>query len=231
MALLAVECATDACSAALLVGGGPGPHRSRPMRRGHAEALMPMVRDIMDEADLAFMDLDAIAVTTGPGAFTGIRVGLAAARGFALAAHLPLVGVTTLEAIAETQDSGGAALLVALDSRRDDVYVQLFAPTGEPLTAPASAMPDSIAALLPAGQPVALAGSAADCVAAVLAGCRPEIRRLAGPDLPDAAAVAQIAARRLAETPRRPGDTPPAALYLRPPDAIPAAARRPGHSR
>ena len=100
MTLLAVDCATNACSAALWLDDGAGPHRYRAMRRGHAETLMPMVRAVMDEAGLAFSDLDAIAVTTGPGAFTGIRIGLAAARGFALAANLPLIGVTTLEAVA-----------------------------------------------------------------------------------------------------------------------------------
>lgn len=225
MTLLAIDCATNACSAALWLGGGPGPHRYQAMRRGHAEALMPMVRAVMDEAGLAFADLDAIAVTTGPGAFTGIRIGLAAARGFALAAHLPLIGVTTLEAIAAAQDGGGEHLLVALDSKRADVYLQLFAPDGTPLTAPASAMPGEVAALLPEGLPVAIAGDAADAVAAALAGRTPAPRRLDGPDLPDAAVVARLAAVRLAELAPAPDAPPPAALYLRPPDAVPAEKR------
>jgi tRNA threonylcarbamoyladenosine biosynthesis protein TsaB len=231
MTLLAVDCATNACSAALWVGGGPGPRRYEAMRRGHAEALLPMVRAVMDEAGIAFSDLHAIAVTTGPGAFTGIRIGLAAARGFALAACLPLVGITTLEAVAAAQDSGDAYLLVALDSKRADVYVQLFAPDGAAVTMPASAMPGEIAALLPEGRAVAIAGDAADPVAAVLAGRAPEPRRLDGPDLPDAAVVARLAARRLAESQPGPDTPPPPALYLRPPDAIPAAQRRAGRPR
>lgn len=228
MTLLAVDCATNACSAALWLDGGPGPRRYQAMRRGHAEALMPMVRAVMAEAGVAFADLDAIAVTTGPGAFTGIRIGLAAARGFALAAQLPLIGITTLEAVAAAQEGCGAHLLVALDSKRTDVYVQLFAPDGKPATAPAAAMPDEVAALLPDGQPVAIAGDAGGAVAAALAGRTPAARRLQGPDLPDAAVVARLAAARLAESPPWPDMPPPAALYLRPPDAVPAAVRRPG---
>ncbi len=226
MTILAVDCATNACSAALWLDGGPGPHRYRAMRRGHAEALMPMVRAVMDEAGLAFSDLDAIAVTTGPGAFTGIRIGLAAARGFALAANLPLIGVTTLEAVAGGHDGGGAHLLVALDSKRDDVYVQLFGPDGAPLTAPATAMPDAAARLVPEGPALLLAGDAADRVVAALAGREPAPRRLDGPGLPDAAVVARLAARRFAASPPGPGDPPPSALYLRAPAAVPAAQRR-----
>ncbi|MDH3228650.1 MAG: tRNA (adenosine(37)-N6)-threonylcarbamoyltransferase complex dimerization subunit type 1 TsaB [Alphaproteobacteria bacterium] len=226
MTLLAVDCATNACSAALWLDGGPGPRRYRPMRRGHAEALMPMVGAVMDEAGLSFSDLDAIAVTTGPGAFTGIRIGLAAARGFALAAGLPLIGVTTLEAVASAHDGGGAHLLVALDSKRDDIYVQLFGPDGAPLTDPASAVPEAAARLVPEGPAVALAGDAADRMAAALAGREPAPRRLGGPGLPDAAVVARLAARRFAAAPPGPRKAPPSALYLRPPDAVPAAQRR-----
>ena len=225
MTLLAIDCATNACSAALWLDDEAGPRRYRPMRRGHAEILMPMVRSVMDEAGLAFSDLDAIAVTTGPGAFTGIRIGLAAARGFALAANLPLVGVTTLEAVAAAHEGGTAHLLVALDSKRDDVYVQLFGPDGAPLTAPASAMPDAAARLVPDGLALALAGDAAERVAAALAGRKPAPRRLDGPGLPDAAVVARLAARRFAASPPGPGDVPPSALYLRQPDAVPAAER------
>jgi tRNA threonylcarbamoyladenosine biosynthesis protein TsaB len=226
MTLLAVDCATNACSAALWLDGGAGPRRYRPMRRGHAETLMPMVRAVMDEAGLAFAGLDAIAVTTGPGAFTGIRIGLAAARGFSLAADVPLIGVTTLEAVAAAHDPEGAHILVALDSKRNDVYVQLFGPDGAALSAPASVMPDSAPTLIPDGPQLVLAGDAAEQVAGPLAGRRPQPRRLSGPGLPDAAVVARLAAHRLALCPPKPGDAPPSALYLRPPDATPATERR-----
>lgn len=224
MKLLAIDSATNACSAALWLDGGPGPRRYAAMRRGHAESLMPMIDAVMSEAGLSFAELDGVAVTVGPGAFTGLRIGLSAARGLALAAALPLVGVTTLEAVAAAQESHGLPVLVALDSKRSDVYVQLFAADGTAAGAPAAVMPEGVARLLPPGGTVAIAGDAAEAVVATL-GRRTDIRRLDGPDLPDAAVVAEIAARRLAETPDAFRE-PPEALYLRPPDAVPAAERR-----
>ena len=225
MNLLAIDCATNACSAALWLGDEPGPARHALMRRGHGEALMPMVAEVLDEAGLRFDGLQAIAVTTGPGAFTGIRIGLSAARGFALAAGLPLVGVTTLEAVAAAQDSVGRPLLVALDSKRDDIYVQLFGPDGDPLSEPLSLLPEEVETILPAAQTVALAGDMADTVLRALADRTPPLTRRTGPDLPDAAVVARIAARRFASEPVTADAAPPTALYLRPPDAVPKARR------
>lgn len=225
MNLLAIDCATNACSAALWLNGALGPRRHAVMRRGHGEALLPMVAEIMAEAGLNFADLRAIATTTGPGAFTGIRIGLSAARGFALAAGLPVIGVTTLEAVAAAQDGENHPLLVALDSKRKDIYVQLFAPDGATLSEPLSRLPEEIEAILPKAQTVALAGDKASSVLRVLADRDPPLLRLTGPDLPDAAVVARLAARRLATGPKTASATPPAALYLRPPDAIPLAER------
>lgn len=225
MNLLAIDCATSACSAALWLDEKPGPARHAVMRRGHGEALMPMVAEIMAEAGMDFAGLQAIAVTTGPGAFTGIRIGLSAARGFALAAGLPVVGVTTLEAVAEAQESQEHPLLVALDSKRDDIYVQLFDPDGAALCEPLSLLPADVANILPAAQTIALAGDMADSVLQALARRDPPLLRLTGPDLPDAAIVARIAARRFARRPLAAGSSPPGALYLRSPDAIPLAKR------
>lgn len=222
MNLLAIDCATNACSAALWLNDGPGPARHAFMRRGHAEALMPMVAGIMAKAGLDFAALDAIAVTTGPGAFTGIRIGLSAARGFALAAGLPVIGMTTLEAVAAAQDSRGLPLLVALDSKREDIYLQLFEADGTLAGEPRALLPEEIEAILPAGETVAIAGDMADRVVRELADRTPPPVRLEGPDLPDAAVVARIAAGRF--VPAAP-TTAPAALYLRPPDAIPVAER------
>lgn len=229
MNLLAIDSATNACSAALWLRDGLGPRRYAAMRRGHAEALLPMIDAVMSEAGLSFAELDGIATTVGPGAFTGLRIGLSAARGLALAAELPVVGVTTLEAVAAAQEAAGLPILVTLDSKRADVYAQLFSAGGEAVGAPAALMPANVPGLLPRGQTVAVAGDAADAVLAAL-GPDSALRRLAGPDLPDAALVAAIAVPRLAE---RPGTYvgPPAALYLRPPDAVPAAVRRRGAGR
>lgn len=225
MKLLAIDSATNACSAALWLGDALGPRRYALMHRGHGEALLPMVEDVMSEAGLAFGDLDGIAVTVGPGAFTGLRIGLAAARGLALAAGLPVVGVTTLEAVAAAQEAGDAPILVALDSRRSDVYVQLFASDSSPLGSAQAVMPGDVADLLPSAPKIFLAGDAVDAVRAALGPGHPNLHRLDGPDLPDAAVVAALAVRRLRSAP---GDfeSPPAALYLRPPDAVPAAERR-----
>ena len=143
-AVLALDCATIACSAAVWRDGEVVARRLRPGRRGHAEVLMPMVQDVMAEADLAYDALDAIAATVGPGTFTGLRIGLAAARGLALAAGLPLVGVTTLEAIAHgvpESARAGRAVLVVLDARRGQVYAQAFGPDLAPRGQPAAVAP------------------------------------------------------------------------------------------
>lgn len=224
--LLAIDCATDACSSALWIGGGPGPRRHSPMRRGHGEAIVPMIEAVMAEAGLEFPALDAIAVTIGPGAFTGLRIGLAAARGIALATGRPLIGVTTMETVAAAQDTGGRPLLVALGSRREDIYVQMFGADAEPRTEPRAMLPADAAILLPPGQPAALAGDAADEILAMLDGFDPPPVRLTGPDLPDAQDVARLAAGR---APPPVGDVP-SPLYLRPPDAITAADRGAGRS-
>jgi tRNA threonylcarbamoyladenosine biosynthesis protein TsaB len=134
MKVLAFDSSGAACSAAIRDGEGRLlAHRFEPLARGHAERLMPMLREVMQEAGLAFSGLDLIAVTTGPGSFTGIRVGLAAARGLALASGLPLLGVTAFEAVASAvspDECRGGALIVAIDSRRDDLFIQSFAADG-----------------------------------------------------------------------------------------------------
>jgi tRNA threonylcarbamoyladenosine biosynthesis protein TsaB len=138
--VLAIDTALEACSAAVLDTGVKGglTSRSLPMMRGHAEALMPMVAAVMSAAGTEFADLDRIAVTVGPGSFTGLRVGIAAARGFALAAGKTAVGLTTLATLAapffDVDDS--KALLAAIDARHGRVYMQLFGPGGRIVVAP-----------------------------------------------------------------------------------------------
>src|SRR5260370_4420910 len=102
MLILAIDTALDACAAGVLDtdAGKLIAQESLPMKRGHAEALMPLIARVMEQSGLPFSALDRIAVTTGPGSFTGLRVGLSAARGIALAAGKPVVGVTTLTAYA-----------------------------------------------------------------------------------------------------------------------------------
>ncbi|MEJ2434853.1 MAG: tRNA (adenosine(37)-N6)-threonylcarbamoyltransferase complex dimerization subunit type 1 TsaB, partial [Pseudolabrys sp.] len=111
MRVLAIDTALGSCAAAVLdtAGGAIVAHESLAMQRGHAEALMPLIARVMERAKLKFSDLYRIAVTAGPGSFTGLRVGTAAARGLGLAAEKPVVGVTTLAAFA-------APLIAADDS-------------------------------------------------------------------------------------------------------------------
>jgi tRNA threonylcarbamoyladenosine biosynthesis protein TsaB len=138
--ILAIDTALEACSAAVLDTGRDNDGltgRSLPMTRGHAEALMPLIATVMSDADVEFAELDRIAVTVGPGSFTGLRVGVAAARAIALAAGKPAVGLTTLAALAAPffEDAGGAIMSV-VDARHDRVYMQLFGPGGRSLVAP-----------------------------------------------------------------------------------------------
>ena len=221
MMVLGLDSAGGACSAALWRDGAIIARRFEVMARGHAEALMPMAEAVMTEAGIDFMALDAIGVTVGPGAFTGVRIGLAAARGLALAAGVPAVGVTTFEALAAAvpeAERAGRVLLVAVDSKRADVYAQLFDAALEPMTEPAALSPVALADRLPA-RPLLTVGDGVPLLADILAGR--DVRTGSAPPHPDAGWVATLAAARLEAG--RPAETP-APLYLRPPDAI-----RPAH--
>jgi tRNA threonylcarbamoyladenosine biosynthesis protein TsaB len=205
MKLLAVDTALGACSAALVEDGRVLAHRIAAMERGHAEALAPMVEEAM--AGHAFASLTRLAVTTGPGTFTGQRVGLAFMRALRVALHIPLNGVTTLAAMAAAaRDETGLARAVALhDARRDEVYIEL----GD---APAlMRFDDAIDALrvLATSERIALAGTAAARASQALAHnvVLSRVRQ------PDALWVARLAAAMT------PATDAPRPLYLRAPDA------------
>jgi tRNA threonylcarbamoyladenosine biosynthesis protein TsaB len=137
--ILAIGTALEACSAAVFDSGRDTglTSRSLPMTRGHAEALMPLIATVMSDADVEFAELDRIAVTVGPGSFTGLRVGVAAARAIALATGKPAVGLTTLAALAAPFfEEGGGAIMSVIDARHDRVYMQLFGPGGRSLVTP-----------------------------------------------------------------------------------------------
>ena len=220
MIVLAIDASTSACSAALLRDGRIAAHRLTAMARGQSEALLPMVAAVMAEAGQDFAGLDLIAATVGPGAFTGLRIGLAAARGLALASGRPLAGIATPLAVAAAvpaAERAGRVLVVALESRRDRPWVQLFDADLAPLTAVAALAPAEIEAAL-AGRPALLAGDGA----AALADTLPEAATATSPGWPDAAVVAALAAERWPH-----GDTLPAEpLYLRPPDVTLSGAAR-----
>ena len=134
MIVLALDTAVGACSVAVLADGQPPFAVSEPMLRGHQERLALMARETMAQAGLAFELLDRVAVTVGPGSFTGLRVGLAFAKGLGLALGRPVVGVGTLEALAASE-TGADLTVAAIDPRRGQIYLQAFS-GGHALMAP-----------------------------------------------------------------------------------------------
>jgi tRNA threonylcarbamoyladenosine biosynthesis protein TsaB len=224
--LLAIETAGSNCSAAVARGDAVVASECRALRHGHAEALFPMIEQVMAEAAMRPSQLGSVAAAIGPGGFTGIRVGLAAAHGIALAVGARLIGVTGFAAVAASVGAAAgsaadgddrAALLVALDSRRADLYVQLFAPgTVTPLAAPAALLPECLAdyvARLAGDMPMLIAGDAAEAAAAALgqhAGLA-----IARGSAPDARGVIAAA---LHQMPFAAAADPVRPFYLRPPD-------------
>jgi tRNA threonylcarbamoyladenosine biosynthesis protein TsaB len=185
---------------------------------GHAERLVPMIGEVMDAAQRDFSELDRIAVTTGPGTFTGTRIGIAAARALALVTEAETVGISSLAAMAAAaadQLPAGMPVLVAVDARRDELYVQPFAAGGlQALDAPLLLSTEQAASLLPADTFVVVgSGGAAVAEAARAVGRRAE--HMLPSLLPDARAVARLAVNA------SPSAEPLAPLYLRPPDAKP----------
>lgn len=175
------------------------------MARGHQERLAPMAQQVMAEAGLAFDKIDRIAVTVGPGSFTGLRVGIAFAKGLALALDLPAVGIGTLEALAAEADG---LVFPAIDARRGQLYLQAFE-DGRALMAPGVLTAEAAAARLAElsqGRPFTLVGSGA----ALLADFAPNAKTVAAEGA-DARHVARLAAAR------EPAPLKP--LYLRSPDA------------
>lgn len=232
MKLLGFDTTLETCSVALLDDDRLVAGRAERLVRGHAEALLPMIEAVMNEAGLGYAELDALGVTVGPGTFTGQRIGLAAARGIGLARKLPVQGVTTLSAIAYGVDSDGLVeddedILVALDARRGDVYLQLFS---RPLAWPqnrtsAAAIPLAGIALEAPQRPCVVVGTAVPLVETALAGGRPAPRYLSAPAEAEARHVAALARREIEAhgLPRQ----PPSPLYLRAPDAKLPGGRTP----
>jgi tRNA threonylcarbamoyladenosine biosynthesis protein TsaB len=218
--VLAIDTALAACSVAVFDSDANRilANQSLPMTRGHAEALMPLVERVMAEASADFKNIDRIAVTTGPGSFTGLRVGIAAARGIALAAEKPAIGITTLLAYAAPyQIEARFPIVAAIDARNDHVYFQVFAPGGHPRGEPRLA-PLREAAEAAAATPARLVGSAAQVVAGALSESGAVAVSVEPRLAPDIAWVARLGALS-AE-----GAAPPVPQYLRAPDAQPQYA-------
>jgi tRNA threonylcarbamoyladenosine biosynthesis protein TsaB len=221
MRVLAIDTALAACSAAVLdtEHGGVVASESLPMLRGHAEALLPLLQRVMQQAGFGFPDIDRIAVTTGPGSFTGLRVGIAAARGLALAAEKPAVGLSTLSAYAAPHIANDERfpVVAAVDARHNHVYMQVFAPGGRLFTAPRLApLREAVKAAAEASS--FITGSAARLVASGLSAEDPVPVGVDASAAPDIAWVARMGAVVPEE------QAPLKPQYLRAPDAQPQNA-------
>jgi tRNA threonylcarbamoyladenosine biosynthesis protein TsaB len=231
MLLLAIDTAGPVCAAAIAregcADGGTQilARRAETIGRGHAERLMPMIDAVLCEAKAKFSDLGRIAVTTGPGSFTGIRVGIAAARGLALALGIPAVGVGSLTALAEEagQSARGGTVVAALDAKHGQVYALArdIASGLDIYPATILKIDDLVTRLAHVTPPIILRGGGAPLAAAALT--IPDITIASTEASPDIAVVARLGLE--AET-----ASPPVPLYIRGVDARPqfdkAIARR-----
>ncbi len=225
MNILAFDCCYDSCSAA----AGRGLRSltpsiaflSEPMASGQAERLTPMIETVMAEAGLAFAALDRIAVSIGPGTFTGARISVAAARALSFATGAALVAYSSLNLMAMSPLIPAARdrrLAVATDARRGEVYLQIFdrhslLPAGPPAVIAVDEAADVLS-----GRPLTIAGSGAAALAEAGAAAGLDVEAILPGLLPDALDMLFVAS----EAPTSTHVTP---IYLRPPDAKPSAAR------
>jgi tRNA threonylcarbamoyladenosine biosynthesis protein TsaB len=223
MRVLAIDTALAACSAAVLDTDRRAivATETLVMTRGHAEAVMPLIARVMALAEIEFKHLDRVAVTAGPGSFTGLRVGISAARGIALAAGKPAIGLTTLAGFAAPHVAADDTSLVvaAIDARHNHVYLQVIGAGGRTLVQPKiTPLQDAVRTAL-AG-PVRIVGSAADMIAAAWPQAEPPPTLVDQRGAPDIGWIARLGAAALD------GHGPPKPLYLRTPDAQPQDAAR-----
>ena len=233
--ILALDTAFSRCTAAVFDAAGAGEllaAEEPEIGKGHAERLTGVIDDVLSKAGANYGDLARVVVTTGPGSFTGIRVGVAAARGLALALDIPAVGISTLEALARgllarsmsgTNEPGvdASPVLAVIDARRGEIYAALFAVGGDVLEGPAALQPEALDGFLgeawsaAPGMRLHLAGSGAPIAATALSG-RPYVIA-SDTDRIDPAILARLGAAATAVEPPRP-------LYLRGADAKPSSA-------
>jgi tRNA threonylcarbamoyladenosine biosynthesis protein TsaB len=216
--ILAIDTALGACSACVLDAGEPDPVaiEQTAMDRGHAEALMPMIERVMAATEGGFSSLDRVAVTIGPGSYTGLRVGISAARAIAFAAGIPAVGVSTLAASAAPLigREGGRVVAAALDARHGQVWFQALNAQGKQLVSVRQVNHRDAARAIGAG-PVSLVGSAALAVANEAWAIGLDAIVVDDRKAPDVIWVAHLGLIADPET------APPRPLYLKPPETTP----------
>ena len=219
MILLAIDCAASLCAASVYdVGAGRELGRSvRDLGKGHAEHLMAVIDEALAQAGKTYSDLGRIAVSIGPGSFTGVRVAVSAARGFSLALKIPAVGVTTLAALAaETRATlGPCKVLAALDAGRAELHAAVYDEAGQAIHAPAVLTLDEAVAIA-GSETIALAGTATQLIAGAVTG-----KVFASGPVSATADIGTYA--RLAAGKAAGDDERPKPIYLRAPDAKPQA--------
>jgi len=217
MLILAFDTSQDACSVAISRSGSLLAKDFKPMRRGHAENLIPMIENVRIKANISYDELDLVAVTTGPGTFTGVRVGLAAARALLLALDVSVLGVSTLEVLAQAAIfkifDGYSEIIASIDARRGQIYMQTFDASGKPVTLP---VVEAIGSHL--AQNIAEGGLIVGSGAKILQSILPDWRIIEDIQQPDASFLA-IAAEQWQD---RVSCHPPSPIYLRAPDAKPS---------
>ena len=214
MRLLVLDTALTCCTVGVMADGRVVASLSKEMQRGHAELLFPMLAEVMNQARVTYQDLDCVAVSAGPGSFTGIRIGIAAARGLALALRIPAVAVGVLEALAEEGGRIHHGVIVAANhGPRRTVYWQRFHVSPEsgprPLSEPAWEDADRFPCEAMSTNCLFVGSAAAPL--AERCGATAMIRQY-----PDVAALGNVALRRETGISVR-----PAPIYVRPPDARP----------
>ena len=223
MRILAIDTALHACAACISEAQADAPfaqeslaQESLAMERGHAEALLPLLERVIARVEGGFESLDRVAVTVGPGSYTGLRVGLSAARALGLALGRPVVGVTTLSALLAPLLAEGdeRPLVAAIDARHGQIYLQAVGARGGLVVPPCHLRVEEAVARL-AGEPFVATGSGAPALAAAAAqaGLPASVREAApAPDIAWVASLGLVA---------DPAQALPRPLYLRGPDAAP----------
>ena len=232
MRILAIDTSTEICAVAL--GDGLAwDERSVVAGHRHSELLLPMIRGLLDDHDTALAQLDGLAFGAGPGAFTGLRIACGVAQGLALGAGLPLIGVSTLEALAETARQRHAAteVIAALDARAQEVYVAAYRHDGvrwHEVVAPAVVAP--LAVTLPDGVGWTGVGSGFAAYPALRERCLPALASWEPALFPTATAIGTLALPRLAAG-EGVAARDAAPIYLRHKVALTSAERAVGRTR
>lgn len=225
MYLLAMDCAGPACSVAVLNGQDAIAWRHETMMRGQSERLVPMIDDVLGDAGIPASSLDRLAVTVGPGAFTGIRIGLASTRAMSLALGIPAQGVTTFDATLGAFVNNGATtseqpVAVILETKRKDYYAKLFGPDGTSL-APGAALDAAALNSLLAAQAKGGCTLIGDGASRFL---EQDADEAIGLVIQDGAGYTAVDVARTALAQHDTEILPPRPLYLRAPDVTPKPA-------